>query len=79
MAQEPEEATPAEPENTMGLDADEVLVEYEAQIGALTGQAIQKNIIIKKLRGQIEGLKRELVKKRTGSDDAPSEEGSAGD
>lgn len=68
MTAEPEEAT----QNSADLDITEVLAEYEAQIGALTGQLIQKNIVIKK-------LKNELVKKRSGSNDGPSEEGPADD
>lgn len=61
-----------QPRNSADLDIEEVLAEYEAQIGALTGQLIQKNLAIRK-------LKAELVKKRTGSDDGPSEEGPADD
>ena len=74
--------TPKAPQNqpaeSEDLGIDEVLAEYEAQIGALTGQLIQKNIAIKKLVAERNSLKKELLKKNgMESDDPPSEEGSA--
>lgn len=50
-------AAPESGEDSMDLDIQELIDEYEAQIGALTGQLIQKNLAIKK-------LKAELVKKQ---------------
>lgn len=56
---EPLEATPEEREESMDLDIQELISDYEAQIGHLTGQLIQKNLAIKKLKAEL--LKKQKV------------------
>lgn len=49
---EPTEAAP-QAEDMMDLDIQELMSGYEDQIGALTGQLIQKNLVIKRLREEL--------------------------
>lgn len=48
-----EPTQPAAEEEVADLDIREVLQGYEEQMGALTGQLIQKNVLIKSLRQQL--------------------------
>lgn len=75
----PRKQAPAQPQdgisedgNTAGIAVEEVLAEYEAQIGNLSGQLIQRDLIIRKLRAEL------VNKNRTGSD-VPHPEASTAD
>lgn len=69
MAKSPERPAPAPPTAASGsseenLNINEVLSAYETQIGTLTGQLIQRDLVIKSLR-------QELVSKATNAAPAP--------
>lgn len=66
-APDPETAQPEGP--SLGIEAAEYISELEGQLGALTGQVLQGQIVIRKLQAQVEGLQEQLVKKGNSNGD----------